>query len=122
MSIPSGLADYLQGAGYWTPLRDATAYARWGEKGAESALMSPIDAKVDADGEAARQLAFLKEPHVREKVLVLLTDIDALRGRCWTIRAAAPGYEGAGALCLVLGGVPDETNGLCTLEVLRRLA
>lgn len=121
-SVASGLAEYLQAPAYWAQGVDAVAKARWGERGVDGSLLSPVDAKADADAELARQLAFMKEPHAAERVQVAPVDLDGLRGQCVTVRAAAPGYGDGGALVFVLGGTVDDATGVMTLDVLRRLA
>lgn len=123
MTTPTALyADWLQSASLLTSAEDAPTIAAFGEEAVEGSVTTPYVNKADADAEAARQIAFLKVPHVEETVEVF-DDVDPaqLRGRCWTITAAAPGYTG-GALCFVLGGDRDEATGTVNLYVLRRLA
>lgn len=122
-AVGAAYAEYLQSAASWTPLTDAPTQAKWGDLARESSFVSPIDAKADADAEVTRQLTFLREPVVRERVLIPAVGIrDTYRGRCITVRAAAPGYEGAGALVFVLGGTEDRAAGITVLEVLRKLS
>jgi len=122
MSGPDpAFAEWLQSASRLTSAEDAAVLAAFGGDARESSVMSPYAIKADADAESARQLAFVKLPHVEETVQILgLGIVAAPRGRCVTITAPAPGYTG-GALCFVLGDDKDRASGGAVLHVLRRL-
>jgi hypothetical protein len=118
MTVDAGIAAWLK-----APALFAEAFpggVAWGaDQAVEVEFTTPIDAVADADAEAARTLAIIAGPNVKDRVLVRGQRRDLLN-KCVTIKSARQGYSGAGTKVFVLGATEIE-NGTTLLTVLRKL-
>lgn len=115
--VDAGLADWLKSESL-TTVRTAAGVA-WGDRAVETEITTPIANKADAVVEGDRQIAFLRGPLVEDRAVVPGKRKD-LQSRAITLTGDRLGYEGAGAVCFVLG-VQENDNGTSTLRVLKRL-
>lgn len=113
------VAQWLQDEGLWSLVEDAPAIVRWAVGAITSERMTSIAFKVDADAEAARQLAFMIGPLVIDEH-IMLGEWRRYRGQVITITGDKLGY-GGGVNVFVLAVQDNLGTGLSTVTVLRRL-
>lgn len=119
MTVDAGFARWLREGVLFAPANDAAIALRWGESARASEVRSGLATQAGAQAEAARQLAFLKEPIAVDEHLVPGSRADLL-GRAVTISGDRLGYE-AGADVFVIEVEELDTTAQTKLIVLRRL-
>ncbi|MBA2717740.1 MAG: hypothetical protein H0U52_00665 [Chloroflexi bacterium] len=116
-AIDSGLADWLKSASLNTSV--AADGVEWGDRAVTIEQQSPIDLKAEAQVEAARIVAFMSGPLVKDRVTVKGRRRDLLH-RVITATGNRVGYTLAGVVAFVIG-VAENENGTTSLTVLRKL-
>jgi hypothetical protein len=118
-TVDAGYASWLKATQRTVGATIAGAQAAWGDGAVDSAVMSPLAFKTDAQAEATYQAQFLAGPLARDKIVVSGLRHDLL-GRLVTIFGDRLGYE-EGADVFVLGVAETEGIRTTTLTVLKRL-
>lgn len=92
----------------------------WGATRANDVeFTSPLDVRADAVTEAARTMAVIGGPNVKDRVIVRGRRRDLLF-KCVTIQFARMGYSLLGTQCFVIG-VAENDDNTTTLTVIRKL-
>jgi len=122
--VDAGYAAWLKSDGLYVVATDSDVESRWGDDGIETTLLSAIAFGGPAVEEAVRELRLLGGPLVRDEHVVdgLRHDLTGKRIRIRTYSLQPMGYDGAGALAIVVKAVESETSDTTTLTVIRRLA
>lgn len=118
--VDPGYASWLKTTARFAGAVVAGAEATWGTRAVDTSVTSALALKADAQAEATAQAAFLAGPLARDKILVTGLRHDLI-GRLVTIIGDRLGYEGAGAVVLVLGAQESDRIRTTLLTVLKRL-
>lgn len=117
-TVEAGYAAWLKTDARYVGATIAGAKASWGDKAINSATISPLAFKADAQAEATRQAQFLAGPIARDSVVIKGYRKDLI-GRLVTVFSDRLGYD-AGPSAFVIGA-SENANGTTTLTVLKRL-
>jgi hypothetical protein len=117
MSVNPTFASALKATALLATARAPSAGA-WGDRAINSTILSPLEAKADAEAEAARQAVFLDGPKPFDEHIVPGRHHN-LVARVITIVADRLGYEG-GAAVFVLDADETAVEGATKLLVLKK--
>lgn len=112
-------AQWLMDDCLWQVSEDAALKARWGDGAQTGERITAIASKVDAQAEAARQLAFLGGPLAIEEH-VMIGEWAGTLGQVITITGKGLGYDG-GLAVFVIGVEDERETGTARVTVIRRL-
>lgn len=118
-AIDAGLSTWLKAESLVTSA--VAGGVAWGDRAVTFAQLSALGIKADAATEAARTIAFMSGPLVKDRALVVGRRRDLLlKVVTITTRTARLGYDTAGVIAFVIG-VAENDNGTTSLTVLRKL-
>jgi hypothetical protein len=118
-TVDPGYGAWLKTSARYVGATIAGAAASWGDKAVDSAVISPLAYKADAQAEATAQAQFLAGPIAQDSIVVKGIRKDLI-GKLISVGGDRLGYE-AGAAVFVIGAAESETARTTTLTVLKRL-
>lgn len=116
-SVDGQLAAWLKSPALYAV--SAAGGVAWAERGVDAEFIGPYDSRTDTILEAARSLAILTGPNVKDNAVIPGRRRDLLF-KCVTLVNSRLGYSGAGKKVFVIG-VKENDNNTTTLTVLRSL-